>query len=75
MIGLDNGRIIFQKILKFVQPSSFADSTNDVGKTSKKPFATWKPSPAPAEYERIKPRIERCGAFSFAHNPNDFKMK
>ena len=49
IIGFDKGRITFKKILKLEQPSSFADSTKELGITSKYPFATWKPKPAPAE--------------------------
>ena len=55
MIGLLNGRIILIKILKLEHPSSFALSTSEEGITSKNPFATWKPKPAPAEYARTKP--------------------
>ena len=58
IIGFDNGRIILKKIFELEQPSSFADSTREFGMTSKKPLATWKPIPEPAEYAKIKPTTE-----------------
>ena len=73
MIGFDNGRIILKKIFELVHPSSLADSTKELGMTSKKPLATWKPIPEPAEYASIKPTTDNQREGSVVLKPDKCK--
>ena len=69
IIGFAKGSIIFQNTLKFVHPSSFADSTRAFGITSKNPFAIWNPRPAPALYARTRPTSDSSGWSGLPDNP------
>ena len=48
-MGLDSGKVIFQKTSFLVAPSIKAASSNENGIVSKKPLAIKYPNPAPPE--------------------------